>query len=159
MQQQKHSSEVLAGLLFLGFGGLFAGIASQYQLGSATNMGPGYFPLVLALLLSLIGLAQIVRHFDWVALQHAIVQLPKRIHITQLRTFGLVIASVALFGLFAESVGFVIATLLLIGVSGLAYQQAKIKELIILAPSLTLISVLVFSYGLDLPLPLLPLAG
>lgn len=159
MQQQQHSSEVIAGLVFISFGVLFAVIASQYQLGTATNMGPGYFPLLLALLLSGVGLAQVVRYFDWSALKQTALQFPARVSRAQLRTFGLIIASVALFGLFAESVGFVIATLLLIGISGLAYQQAKIKELVILAPSLTLISVLVFSYGLDLPLPLLPLVG
>lgn len=159
-QPVKNISDVFAGALFLGFGALFAAIASQYQIGSATSMGPGYFPLLLAALLGGIGVYQLLCNFDKAAISLAIKSYAKSaVSGKVLRTFGLIIAAVLLFGLFAEQIGFAAATLLLTLISGLAYQHAKIGEVALLAPLLTLISVLVFSFGLDLPLPILPLQG
>ena len=46
---------LLAGAIFVAFGGAFAFTASTYEVGSLLSMGPGYFPLVLGLLLVALG--------------------------------------------------------------------------------------------------------
>lgn len=55
--------DIFGGLIFLAFGISAAVMAYGYPIGSAARMGPGYFPFVLGCLLSLIGLALVVRGF------------------------------------------------------------------------------------------------
>ena len=49
--------DVLAGLIFIGFGLAFGNASAGYPIGTALRMGPGYFPLVLAGCLGLLGAA------------------------------------------------------------------------------------------------------
>lgn len=51
----KNLQDFLAGLLFLALGIGFGWVASRHTLGSAADMGPGYVPLLLGLLLALLG--------------------------------------------------------------------------------------------------------
>jgi len=48
--------DFFAGLLYAVVGGAFAIGATGYNLGTAARMGPGYFPLMLGVLLGVIGL-------------------------------------------------------------------------------------------------------
>ena len=148
----------LAGFVFLVFGFVFATLALEFQLGSATRMGPGYFPLLLATVLILSGLYQLVQGVQLKTIAQFFKQRSFKLNlkIQNLRIFGFVIGAVLLFGLFADFLGIAMATLLLVLLSGLAYQQARMRELAWLSPLLSVISVLVFSLGLGLPLPILP---
>ena len=58
----KSPTDFWAGLLFGGFG-LFVAIyaATQYKLGTAVRMGPGYFPTWIGGLVFLLGLVLILR--------------------------------------------------------------------------------------------------
>jgi hypothetical protein len=51
----KNLQDFLAGLLFLAFGVGFGWAATRHPLGSAADMGPGFFPLLMGLLLCLLG--------------------------------------------------------------------------------------------------------
>ena len=51
------------GVIYLLFGGIAFWIAQDYGFGTASRMGPGYFPSVLSALLVLIGLISLVRSF------------------------------------------------------------------------------------------------
>jgi len=51
----KNRRDFLTGLLFAGFGAAFAWAASLHEIGWPPRMGPGFFPLVLALPLILLG--------------------------------------------------------------------------------------------------------
>lgn len=51
----KNLQDFLAGWLFLALGVGFGWAASRHSLGSAADMGPGYVPLLLGLLLGLLG--------------------------------------------------------------------------------------------------------
>ena len=53
--------DILSGLIFLGFGLAFGFAATGYEIGTAFRMGPGYFPLLLAGALALLGVAIIVK--------------------------------------------------------------------------------------------------
>lgn len=53
----KNTQDFYAGLLFCAVGGAFAWGATNYDIGSAAEMGPGYFPLVLGMLLVGLGVA------------------------------------------------------------------------------------------------------
>ena len=58
IQNQK---DFFAGLMFMALGGAFAWGATSYSVGTAARMGPGYFPLVLGVVLALLGVAITVK--------------------------------------------------------------------------------------------------
>jgi len=51
----KSQKDFFSGLVFMAVGGAFAWGATTYTVGSGARMGPGYFPLMLGVLLTLIG--------------------------------------------------------------------------------------------------------
>ena len=52
----KNPRDFWAGVMFIVFGCLFAGVAlTSYKMGTAARMGPGYFPFVLGALLVILG--------------------------------------------------------------------------------------------------------
>jgi Tripartite tricarboxylate transporter TctB family len=51
----KSQKDFFAGLMFLVVGALFAIGATRYNVGTAARMGPGYFPLLLGILLAVLG--------------------------------------------------------------------------------------------------------
>src|SRR5262245_43271409 len=51
------------GVIYVLFGGMAFFLARDYGFGTASRMGPGYFPTVLSALLVLIGVISIVRSF------------------------------------------------------------------------------------------------
>jgi hypothetical protein len=53
----KSQVDFFAGLMFLVIGGLFAIGAQKYNVGSAARMGPGYFPMLLGIMLAVLGAA------------------------------------------------------------------------------------------------------
>ena len=52
----RNQQDFAAGFMYIVVGLFFAGIARNYQMGTAAKMGPGYFPFWLGMLLALIGL-------------------------------------------------------------------------------------------------------
>jgi hypothetical protein len=57
----KSQKDFFSGLLFMGFGVAFTWGAATYKLGQADRMGPGYFPLMLGLLMTVLGILIIVK--------------------------------------------------------------------------------------------------
>lgn len=51
----KSQKDFFAGLMFMGVGVAFAWGATTYNVGTGARMGPGYFPLMLGIMLALIG--------------------------------------------------------------------------------------------------------
>ncbi len=54
--QIKSQKDFFSGLMFMAVGGAFAWGATTYSVGSGARMGPGYFPLMLGLLMATLGL-------------------------------------------------------------------------------------------------------
>ncbi|MDP3170649.1 MAG: tripartite tricarboxylate transporter TctB family protein, partial [Polaromonas sp.] len=53
----KNQKDFFAGLMFMGVGVAFAWGATNYNVGTGARMGPGYFPLMLGVLMAVIGAA------------------------------------------------------------------------------------------------------
>lgn len=142
--------EVLAGLLFLGFGIAGLLIGSDYATGTAMRMGAGYFPWLVSLALCGLGVALLVR---------GLLLSRERVALGELfqARVGLSIGgSVVAFALLLPSLGLGLSTLLMTLLSGLARRRANLAELTVLGCSLGLFSVLVFAWGLGLNLPAWP---
>lgn len=95
------SRQFCAGAIFLliGLFGVYA--ASDYQLGSATHMGPGYFPTCLSILLALLGVVAMVQ-----ALRRERVRLPS----WEWRDLAFMTLGVVLFGLLIDRAGLLAAS-------------------------------------------------
>lgn len=135
------------GVVFFAIGIAFVAIAREYRLGTAARMGPGFFPTMLGGLLAGLGLLlavpAIVREGD---------TFP-RLHLRPLLT---ILAGIVVFALLLQPLGFVLAALVLIVVSGFADPELRLVESVGLALLLTAFSVGVFVVLLGLPLSLWP---
>ena len=136
-----------AGLMFIGFGLFFMIGAGNYELGSAARMGPAYFPTMLGGLLATIG--GIVFFQSFVVSGGKVAAMP-------LRLLFFISVALLLFGYLLRPFGLVLALALLVVVSAFAGHEFKLREVLLLALALILLSVLVFVKGLGQPFPLWP---
>jgi hypothetical protein len=143
----KSPKDFWAGLMFIGFGLFFMIGAGNYDLGSAARMGPGYFPTMLGGLLAVIGGAVFFQ---------SLVVSGGRVAAIPLRLLFFITVAVLLFGYFLKPFGLVLSLALLVVVSAFAGHEFRLREAILLAIVLILLSVLVFVKGLGQPFPLWP---
>jgi hypothetical protein len=136
-----------SGVMFLVVGSLFAGIAYNYKLGTAARMGPGFFPFFLGLILAIIGVIVLVvslkskgpnvDKFHWIPIFW-------------------VLASICLFGVLLKLTGVLVAGVGLVIGSSIGSGEFKLKEILILAATLSVFCAAVFVGGLKLPIPMCP---
>ena len=139
----RHPKDFWAGLIFTASGLGFGILAQDYEMGTTTKMGPAYFPTVLAVLLTIIGLATTVRSFviDGPPLQGFAV-----------KAVLLVLGPIVLFGFILRGAGLAAALLALALISAYASIRFRWQAAVPLAIGLTVFSVLVFVMGLGLPI-------
>lgn len=148
MMSIKNLPNFFAGLLFTVFGGGFALLSQNYRFGTASQMGPGFFPMILGCLLAFLGVIVTIRS---VSLDQRQAMEPMF-----LRPLLLVLGPVTLFGVVLQSLGLVLAGALLIIGSALASTEFSLRYVIPTAIILLTGSYLVFIYGLGLPMPIWP---
>jgi len=134
------------GLLYVLFGSSAVLIATDYGMGTALRMGPGYFPTVLGVLLTLIGIVALVRSF---------IEPAAPIGRFAVKGLLLVVGSILVFGLTVRGAGLAIALPLLVILSAYASVHFRWGPSIALAAGLALFCALVFLKGLGVPLPVL----
>lgn len=144
MAVRSHDTKRLAsGLLFLAIGLFGIVYGSRYRMGSATHMGPGYFPIVVAAIVALLGLISVAtslgrsgtaRAADW--------------HVVPLLC---VLAGIVAFGLLVEHAGLVLAIAAVVALG--CYQRLASRPWEVLAIGIVLIamSVGLFIHGLGMP--------
>ena len=135
-----------SGVMFLVFGLSAVVIGQDYEMGSAGRMGPGYFPVVLGGMLSLIGLVSVIRSFF-----HQGEGLGR----FALKEAFLVLFAVFLFGLLVRQAGVIIAIVLMVMISSWASMKFRWSSALLLAIGATVFCVGVFVWALGVPLPIL----
>ncbi len=143
----RNPKDFYSGLLFIAFGVGAIVIGSNYALGTAARMGPGYFPRMLGILLIVLGAALALR-----ALRVQGSPLPG----WKWRPTLIVLGSVVLFGVIVNRVGLVLSTIILILLSSAASTEFRPKEAVISGVLLAGLTVAVFVIGLKLQLPIWP---
>ncbi|HEY1458890.1 MAG TPA: tripartite tricarboxylate transporter TctB family protein [Casimicrobiaceae bacterium] len=146
----RHPKDFYSGLIFIGFGVAAIVIGSNYALGTAARMGPGYFPRILGVLLIVLGAALSLRALR---LQGSPVPAWKW------RPTLIVLGSVILFGVIVNTVGLVLSTIILIVLSSAASHEFRYKEALVSGVLLATLAVAVFVIGLKLQLPIWPGSG
>ena len=117
------------------------------EVGSALRMGPGYFPLVLSILVTSIGVA--------VGFTAVTVRMPFRPQVAPIRALATITLSPILFGLTVRGLGFVPAVALTALSAAMAAKGQKPHVALIIAFAITAFCLAVFYYGLGLPVRLL----
>ena len=132
----------LCGALLIVFGAFFAMQSLDLELGTAFRMGPGYFPLLLAGVLILLGLVVLVQ---------AIRVRGEPVGPIAWRGILFILVAPIFFGLTVRGLGFVPALFLTVLIAAFASSRMRPLTAIVLAAALTAFSVAIFSYGLGLP--------
>lgn len=150
MQLRNHR-DLYAGLMFAGFGVAGTLLSQDYVVGTASEMGPGYFPLMLGVILIVLGVAIAARAFadSAPALRLAPFVWQPLVYI---------LGSVALFALALPSLGFAIALFLLLAVSSLAGQEWRPRDIVGIYLVMFALTYLVFIKGLSIPFSTWPTA-
>lgn len=141
----KSQEDFWAGIMFIGFGVLAIVIASDYPMGIAMRMGPGYFPTWIGAIMVVIGAMIAATGFQ--------VEGGK---IGKFAWKSMVVLGVA-FCVFAwgiDNIGFIPSLAIMVMLSALAGREFRFKEVAILAVILILGCWALFIKGLDLPFPL-----
>ena len=143
----KSPKDFWAGLMFIAVGLFFLIGARNYELGSAARMGPAYFPTMVGGLLAMIGV---------VVFFQSLVAKGAKVAAFPIRLILFMTVALLLFGYLLKPLGLVAALTLLVVVSAFAGHEFKLKEVLVLASALIVLSVLVFVKGLGQPFPLWP---
>uniref|UniRef100_A0A9E7ZHN0 Tripartite tricarboxylate transporter TctB family protein n=1 Tax=Bosea sp. NBC_00436 TaxID=2969620 RepID=A0A9E7ZHN0_9HYPH len=145
----RNQPDFFAGTLFVACGAAFALAARHYDAGTAAQMGPGRFPLILGGVLVLLGLVIAGRSLSVRTARETVAAM-------SFKTALLVLGSVALFGLLLAPLGLVLASVVLIVVSALASHEFHWRYVTVTAVVLITVCWAIFVFGLGLPLPVLP---
>jgi len=138
-----------SGVLFTAAGAAFLVLAQQNPLGTAADMGPAYFPSLVAILLVAVGVVSCVRAV-WAS---------EAIDVESLRPLAAVVAATAVFGFLLDRLGLLLATGALVAIGAFARPAPGLVETALLAAALMTIGAIVFVWGLGVMLPLLPNIG
>lgn len=138
--------DLLAGFFLVALGLLFlAYAAGTLPMGSAFRMGPGYFPIMLSVLLAALGLMTLVRSLGRASSAFGAVSW---------RGIVLITAASLSYALIMPRYGLVPALLIAVLLSAFSSRRMTLGLALILACGLSLFCTVIFRYGLGLPVQL-----
>ena len=154
----KSQKDFFSGLMFMVAGIAFAWGATTYTIGEGARMGPGYFPLVLGILLTLIGLfitfeAMVVETEDGEVIGKWAWK-PLVFIIGSNVIFGICLGGLPKIGI--PALGLIVGIYALTFVAALAGEEFKAKEVAVLATVLAIMSYVAFILLLKLQFPVWP---
>lgn len=154
----KSERDFVSGLMFIIIGVAFAWGATSYSVGQAARMGPGYFPLMLGIVLAILG--------SIVLFQSMVVETEdgEKIGTIAWRPLVFIVGANVIFGVLLGGVpalgipamGLIVATYGVVLVASQAGNQFRIKEVLIVATILAVLSYLAFIKVLKLQFPVWP---
>ena len=154
----KSQTDFFSGVMFTAVGAAFAIGATTYNVGNGARMGPGYFPLMLGILLGVLGLI--------IIFQSLVVETAggDKIGKWAWRPLFFVIAANLAFGVLlgglpsigVPAMGMIIAIYALVIVSSLAGNEFKLRDVLVLATILAAGSYVAFIWALKLQIQVWP---
>ena len=144
----RHTKDLSSGLIFIFLGIIGMILAHSLPMGSASQMGAGYFPFILGAFLALLGLIIALRSL-WAE--------GEAIKPWELRPLLGVLGGVLAFSFLIQPLGLVLAIFFLIVISYWGGWNSRFLEVFILFFILAGLAVGVFVYGLRLPIRVWPI--
>ena len=154
----KSQKDFFAGLMFTVVGIAFAWGATTYSVGSGARMGPGYFPLMLGILLGILGIIVIFTALTIETVDGepvgSIAWRPLGYIIGSNLVFGILLGGLPSIGL--PAMGLIAAIYALVLIAGLAGEHYHIRSSLILATILAVGSYVAFVVLLKLQFQVWP---
>ena len=154
----KSQKDFYSGLMFMGVGVAFAWGATTYNVGSGARMGPGYFPLMLGILMAILGAAitfmALVVETEGGGKIGKWAWKPLLFVILANLVFGVFLGGLPAFKL--PAMGMIVAIYALTFIASIAEPGWKVKNTFILATVLALGSYVAFVLVLKLQFPVWP---
>jgi Tripartite tricarboxylate transporter TctB family len=154
----KSQKDFFSGLMFTAVGVAFAWGATTYTIGNGARMGPGYFPLMLGILLSILG--------GFIMFQALVIETAdgEKIGSFAWKPLGFIIGANLLFGVLLGGLpkfgippmGLIAGIFGLTIVASMAGERFNLKEVLVLATILSIGSYLAFVMLLKLQFPVWP---
>ncbi|MDM0105558.1 tripartite tricarboxylate transporter TctB family protein [Variovorax sp. J22R24] len=154
----KSQKDFFSGVMFTVVGVAFAWGATTYNVGNGARMGPGYFPLMLGVLMAIIGLAimftgltvetedgEPIGKWAWKQVVYII---------GANLAFGLLLGGLPSVGV--PAMGMIIAIYALVIISSLAGSEFNLRNVLILATVLAVGSYIAFIWALKLQIQVWP---
>ena len=148
----KSQRDFFSGLMFLVVGLAFAYGATDYSMGVAARPGPGYFPMILSVLMAILGAIVV---FTSLTIE---VEGGDPVGDIAWRPLLVIVLAIALFGALLPRAGLVITVPILIIAVSFAGDEFKWFGVVISSVVLTIFAWLVFVKGLGLTIPVWPVA-
>lgn len=156
--QIESQKDFYSGIMFTTIGIVFAWGATNYSIGTGARMGPGYFPLILGALMALVGVA--------ISVKALVINTPdgEKIGKWAWKPLFFVISANLVFGLMLgglpslkiPAMGLIAGIYALTFIASLGGEEFKLKEIVILATLLAIMSYLAFIVLLKLQFPVWP---
>ena len=146
----KSEKDFWSGIMFLVVGIVFAVGATNYSLGTGARPGPGYFPLILSVILAILGAVVLFKSLTIET------EGGDRIGKIAWRPLLVIVVAISVFGAMLPRLGLFITVPVLIVIVSLAGDEFKWRGVVIASVVLTLFSWLIFVAGLNLTIPLWP---
>jgi hypothetical protein len=143
----RNPKDFWAGVAFMASGGAFLIASRQFAMGTPADIGPGFFPAMVAGLLVLVGV--------FLAFGALAVDGP-RIEPMRFRPVALIIAALVAFGLIIDKGGLILAVAALVLVSSAAGGKFRPLQSVVIALALIALAILVFRLGLGMQIRLWP---
>ena len=150
--------DFFSGLMFTAVGASFALGARSYEVGDAARMGPGYFPLMLGIILAVLGVIVTFQSFtkggpggDKIG---AFAWRPLGFVLGANLAFGALLVGLPSIGV--PAFGLIVAIYALVIIASLAQPGFKLKSTLVLATVLAVGSYLAFVKLLNLQFPVWP---
>lgn len=154
----KSERDFVSGILFVAAGAGFAIGATNYTVGEAARMGPGYFPLLLGALLAFLGSIVVLKSLgstpDTAGRIGKIAWKPLLYIIGANLVFGVLLGGIPSLGV--PAMGLMVATLALVVIAGMAGSRFVLKSSLVLGVLLAIGSYLTFILGLSLQFQVWP---
>jgi hypothetical protein len=154
----KSQKDFFSGLMFMLVGGAFAWGATGYTVGSGARMGPGYFPLLLGIVLAVLGgliaFYSFVEHTGDGDKVGAFAWRPIIYILGANLVFGVLLGGLPSVGI--PPMGLIAAIYALVFISSHAGGEFVVKEVALLATILAVGSYLAFIVLLKLQMPVWP---
>jgi hypothetical protein len=158
MQLTQARRDCLGGtlMLLIGAGALAEG--ATYDIGTLNNMGPGFFPVALGVLMTLVGLGMLIS--AWLAARRtaaiatATTSAGSPARRPEWTAWACILGGIAAFVGIGEYGGLAPATFALVFISALGDRTNTPKRAALLALAMVVISAVVFRWALKLQFPL-----
>lgn len=151
MGLSNNKRDLIGGGLIVCLGIFIAGAGSTYTIGTAAEMGPGYFPVLLGTLLCLTGAIITLGSFVGSGSEQEDI-MPAR---PDWRGWGCILAGLLSFILLGKFFGLLPAIFGCVFISALGDRSATLRASIGLAGGLTVFGVILFDYFFQIPFPAL----